>query len=88
MLGKLEVEGGEKISSYTDPNKRNLVSEVSITEPRVFGKGNAVKVRASRLFRFGYYSSAGKIGGISASRCVGCCACCSVRRASLHASAA
>lgn len=46
MLGKLEVEGGESISSFTDPNTRNLVSEVSITEPRVFGKGNPVKVRA------------------------------------------
>lgn len=49
MLGKLEVEGGEKISAFLDPNKRNLVSEVSITEPRVFGKGNAVKVRAASL---------------------------------------
>lgn len=44
MLGKLEVEGGGDVSSFTDPNARNLVSEVSITEPRVFGKGNPVKV--------------------------------------------
>lgn len=44
MLGKLEVEGGGEVSAFTDPNLRNLVSEVSITEPRVFGKGNPVKV--------------------------------------------
>ncbi len=45
MLGKLEVEGGGEISSFSDPNARNLVSEVSITEPRVYGKGNPVKVK-------------------------------------------
>lgn len=45
MLGKLEVEGGGEVSSFSDPNERNLVSEVSIAEPRVFGKGNPVKVR-------------------------------------------
>lgn len=44
MLGKLEVEGGQSVSSFSDPNERNLVSEVSITEPRVFGHGNPVKV--------------------------------------------
>jgi len=47
MLGKLEVEGGGEISSFSDPNKRNLVSEVSITQPRVYGKGNPVKVGAA-----------------------------------------
>lgn len=49
MLGKLEVEGGAEISAFTDPNERNLVSEVSITEPRVFGKGNPVKVSKHAL---------------------------------------
>lgn len=44
MLGKLEVENGQKILEFVDPNKRNLVSEVSITEPRVFGQGNPIKV--------------------------------------------
>lgn len=44
MLGKLEVAGGGEVSGFTDPNERNLVSEVSVTEPRVFGKGNAIKV--------------------------------------------
>lgn len=45
MLGKLEVEGGSSVSSFVDPNLRNLVSEVSISEPRVFGRGNPVKVK-------------------------------------------
>lgn len=45
MLGKLEVEGGGELSAFTDPNERNLVAEVSITEPRVFGKGNPIKVK-------------------------------------------
>lgn len=44
MLGKLEVDGGGEVSSFSDPNERNLVSEVSITEPRVFGEGNPIKV--------------------------------------------
>ncbi|CAB1117947.1 unnamed protein product [Ectocarpus sp. CCAP 1310/34] len=46
MLGKLEVEGGGEVASFSDPNKRNLVAEVSITEPRVYGKGNPIKVLA------------------------------------------
>lgn len=50
MLGKLEVEGGRDIFSFTDPNKRNLVSEVSMTKPRVFGKGNPVKVSVKKWF--------------------------------------
>lgn len=44
MLGKLEVEGGQSVPAFSDPNTRNLVSEVSITEPRVYGVGNPVKV--------------------------------------------
>ena len=43
MLGKIEVDGGQEVA-FDDPNIRNLVSEVSITEPRVFGKGNPIKV--------------------------------------------
>lgn len=48
MLGKLEVEGGGEISSFSDPNARNLVSEVSTTQTRVYGKGNPVKVCRNR----------------------------------------
>ena len=44
MLGKIEVEGGPRVSDFSDPNKRHLVAEVSIAEPRVFGSGNPVKV--------------------------------------------
>ena len=44
MLGIIEVEGGAKVSEFSDPNERNLVVEVSITEPRVFGRGIPVKV--------------------------------------------
>lgn len=44
MLGKLEIEGGEEVAAFSDPNERNLVAEVSITEPRVYGEGNPVKV--------------------------------------------
>lgn len=47
MLGKLEVEGAGEVSGFTDPNERNLVSEVSITQPRVFGKGNPIKVQSA-----------------------------------------
>lgn len=49
MLGKLEVEGGGEVSELTDPNERNLVSEVSITQPRVFGKGNPIKASQHAL---------------------------------------
>lgn len=52
MLGKIEVDGGAKVSKFSDPNERNLVAEVSITEPRVFGRGNPVKV--CRRVSFGW----------------------------------
>lgn len=37
MLGKIEPEGSE--IEFYDPNKINLVAEVSIKEPREYGKG-------------------------------------------------
>ncbi|CAM9323832.1 unnamed protein product [Hapterophycus canaliculatus] len=46
MLGKLEVEGGGEVAAFSDPNERNLVAEVSITVPRVYGEGNPIKVLA------------------------------------------
>lgn len=36
----------EQKPELEDPNKKHLVGEVSIKEPRVFGKGNPVKVLA------------------------------------------
>lgn len=51
MLGKIEVDGQDL--AFDDPNVRNLVSEVSITEPRVFGKGNAIKVSAANACHVG-----------------------------------
>ncbi|XP_066542532.1 carbamoyl-phosphate synthase [ammonia], mitochondrial [Hoplias malabaricus] len=44
VLGKIEFEG-ESIE-ISDPNKRNLVAEVSTKETQVFGKGNPIKVVA------------------------------------------
>jgi carbamoylphosphate synthase small subunit len=38
MLGKI-VFNDEQIE-MSDPNKRNLVAEVSIKEPRYYGEGN------------------------------------------------
>lgn len=39
MLGKIEIEGEDEIE-FDDPNQRNLVEEVSITERGVFGSGD------------------------------------------------
>ncbi|KAK3543205.1 hypothetical protein QTP70_012499 [Hemibagrus guttatus] len=44
VLGKIEFEG--QPVEFTDPNKRNLVAEVSTKEVRVYGKGNPIKVVA------------------------------------------
>ncbi|XP_076858406.1 carbamoyl-phosphate synthase [ammonia], mitochondrial [Brachyhypopomus gauderio] len=44
ILGKIEFEG--QPVEITDPNKRNLVAEVSTKETQVFGKGNPIKVVA------------------------------------------
>ncbi|XP_060733101.1 carbamoyl-phosphate synthase [ammonia], mitochondrial [Tachysurus vachellii] len=44
VLGKIEFEG--QPVEITDPNERNLVSEVSTKEVRVYGKGNPIKVVA------------------------------------------
>eukprot|EP00937_MAST-01D_sp_MAST-1D-sp2_P003269 g3269.t1 len=45
MLGKIEVEGAGTVE-FDDPNLRNLVAEVSCSEPRIFGEGNPIKVLA------------------------------------------
>lgn len=37
MLGKIETEGSD--IEFYDPNKINLVSEVSIKDPKIYGKG-------------------------------------------------
>lgn len=44
MLGKIEFEGQK--TELKDPNKRNLVAEVSTKEVKYFGKGNPYKVLA------------------------------------------
>ncbi|TTA11849.1 Protein PYR1-3 [Bagarius yarrelli] len=44
VLGKIEFEG--QSVEITDPNKRNLVAEVSTKEVKVYGKGNPIKVVA------------------------------------------
>ncbi|TRZ04154.1 hypothetical protein DNTS_023072, partial [Danionella cerebrum] len=44
VLGKIEFDG--KPVEITDPNRRNLVAEVSTKDIQVFGKGNPVKVVA------------------------------------------
>jgi carbamoyl-phosphate synthase (ammonia) len=49
MLGRIEVDLNAPAPDFTkmiDPNKRHLVGEVSVTEPKVFGKGNKYKVIA------------------------------------------
>lgn len=38
MLAKLDIGGAEL--RFDDPNKRNLVAEVSINEPRIYGNGD------------------------------------------------
>uniref|UniRef100_Q9PTM9 Carbamoyl-phosphate synthase [ammonia], mitochondrial n=1 Tax=Opsanus beta TaxID=95145 RepID=Q9PTM9_9TELE len=44
VLGKIEFDG--QPVEITDPNKNNLVAEVSTKETKVFGKGNPIKVVA------------------------------------------
>lgn len=49
MLGRIEVDLSAPPPDFTkmvDPNARHLVGEVSITEPKVYGKGNPIKVIA------------------------------------------
>ncbi|KAM8933826.1 carbamoyl-phosphate synthase [ammonia], mitochondrial [Pelodytes ibericus] len=44
VLGKIEFEG--QPVEFADPNKRNLIAEVSTKEIKVYGKGNPVKIVA------------------------------------------
>ncbi|XP_019512404.1 PREDICTED: carbamoyl-phosphate synthase [ammonia], mitochondrial [Hipposideros armiger] len=44
MLGKIEFEG--QSVDFVDPNKQNLIAEVSTKDVKVFGKGNPTKVVA------------------------------------------
>jgi carbamoylphosphate synthase small subunit len=48
LLGKIIYDGGSPIATgpFHDPNKRNLVAEVSRATPRVFGAGGKIKVLA------------------------------------------
>ena len=47
LLGKIVFDGGSPIAQgpFLDPNKRNLVAEVSRKEPAIYGKGNGIKAR-------------------------------------------
>ncbi|CAM9335733.1 unnamed protein product, partial [Discosporangium mesarthrocarpum] len=64
MLGKIEVDGAGTVD-FVDPNKRNLVAEVSLKEPRVFGAGNPIKARSKLIGREGN----GGGGGVLAVDC-------------------
>uniref|UniRef100_A0A452SJW0 carbamoyl-phosphate synthase (ammonia) n=1 Tax=Ursus americanus TaxID=9643 RepID=A0A452SJW0_URSAM len=44
MLGKIEFEG--QSVDFVDPNKQNLIAEVSTKDVKVYGKGNPTKVVA------------------------------------------
>ncbi|NXO01731.1 CPSM synthase, partial [Rhinopomastus cyanomelas] len=44
VLGKIEFEG--QPVEFTDPNKQNLITEVSTKEVKVYGRGNPIKVVA------------------------------------------
>ncbi|XP_054236975.1 carbamoyl-phosphate synthase [ammonia], mitochondrial isoform X2 [Indicator indicator] len=44
LLGKIEFEG--QPVEFADPNKQNLIAEVSTKEVKVYGRGNPVKVVA------------------------------------------
>jgi carbamoyl-phosphate synthase (ammonia) len=51
MLAKIEftpsyMPPGYEEMAFEDPNKRNLIAEVSCTEPIVYGAGNSIKVLA------------------------------------------
>jgi len=45
MLGRIEFEDGAK-PELEDVNKKHLVEEVSVAEPRIYGNGNEVKILA------------------------------------------
>ncbi|KAG8124663.1 hypothetical protein E2320_019916, partial [Naja naja] len=44
ILGKIEFEG--QPVEFLDPNKKNLIAEVSTKEVRIYGKGNPIKIVA------------------------------------------
>ncbi|XP_031409965.1 carbamoyl-phosphate synthase [ammonia], mitochondrial isoform X1 [Meleagris gallopavo] len=44
VLGKIEFEG--QPTEFADPNKQNLIAEVSTKEVKVYGKGNPIKIVA------------------------------------------
>ncbi|XP_052531053.1 carbamoyl-phosphate synthase [ammonia], mitochondrial isoform X2 [Tympanuchus pallidicinctus] len=44
VLGKIEFEG--QPTEFADPNKQNLIAEVSTKEVKVFGKGNPIRIVA------------------------------------------
>ncbi|XP_028560613.2 carbamoyl-phosphate synthase [ammonia], mitochondrial [Podarcis muralis] len=44
VLGKIEFEG--QPVQFLDPNKRNLIAEISTKEVKVYGKGNPIKIVA------------------------------------------
>ncbi|XP_053139380.1 carbamoyl-phosphate synthase [ammonia], mitochondrial isoform X5 [Hemicordylus capensis] len=44
VLGKIEFEG--QPVEFLDPNKKNLIAEVSTKEVKVYGKGNPIKIIA------------------------------------------
>ncbi|GAB0191795.1 carbamoyl-phosphate synthase, mitochondrial [Grus japonensis] len=44
VLGKIEFEG--QPMEFADPNKKNLIAEVSTKEVKVYGRGNPIKVVA------------------------------------------
>ncbi|NXU74377.1 CPSM synthase, partial [Oreotrochilus melanogaster] len=44
LLGKIEFEG--QPMEFADPNKENLIAEVSTKEVKVYGRGNPIKVVA------------------------------------------
>lgn len=46
MMGRIEVDGDGAQLKMEDPNVRNLAAEVSVSEPRIFGAGNAHKILA------------------------------------------
>uniref|UniRef100_A0A8C3PBY3 Carbamoyl-phosphate synthetase 2, aspartate transcarbamylase, and dihydroorotase n=1 Tax=Chrysemys picta bellii TaxID=8478 RepID=A0A8C3PBY3_CHRPI len=47
LLGRLVMDGAqERNLPFEDPNKRHLVQEVSVKEPRVFNPGGSVRITA------------------------------------------
>jgi len=49
LLGRIEIDLDAPVPDFTkmqDPNARHLVGEVSVKEPKVYGKGNPIKVLA------------------------------------------